>query len=92
MLQGVAIIVSTIIITVYILTYNLLDNNGSISIIEILHITGLTSSKSEARRLVIQRAVKVDEVTIDEPLAKIQIYDGQVLKAGKRKFVKIKVE
>ncbi len=46
----------------------------------------LAPSKSEARRLIEQGAVKLDEKTIDSIEAKVE--EG-ILKVGKRKFVKI---
>ncbi len=51
--------------------------------------TGLASSKAEARRLIEQRGVKIDDVVIDEWKQEIAVRDGTVAQVGKRKFVKI---
>lgn len=50
---------------------------------------GLTPSKSEARRLVEQGGVQVDGVRVLDPGQEIRLTDGMVLKAGKRKFVRV---
>ncbi|HNS32886.1 MAG TPA: tyrosine--tRNA ligase [bacterium] len=66
------------------------DAEGRVSIIELICMAGLASSKSEARRLVIQKAVKLDDRTVEDPSARISVMEGQVLKAGKRKFIRLK--
>ena len=62
---------------------------GGLNIIEVLYQSGLVSSKSEARRLINQRAVKLN----GEPITNIDAVlkkDGEkVLKVGKRKFLKV---
>ena len=64
--------------------------NGKINISELLSITNLVSSKSEARRLISQKAVKIDGKTIEDFNEYISP-DGKIIKVGKRKFGKIKV-
>ena len=56
------------------------------SLTDTLHALGLASSKSEAKRLVSQGAVEVDGVRVTDTLP---IYDGAVVKVGKRKFVRL---
>lgn len=51
----------------------------------------LVSSKSEARRLIEQNAVKIDKAIIDDFKAKICFHDGMILQVGKLKFVKIRI-
>jgi tyrosyl-tRNA synthetase len=68
----------------------ILNPDGEIEIIEILWKKNMVSSKSEARRLISQKAVKVDGVVITDPYQKIKIQDGMIIKIGKRKFYKIK--
>ena len=51
---------------------------------------GLTSSNSEARRLITQGAVTIDEERISDENAKIEIRDGMVIQVGKRRFLKIR--
>ena len=61
-----------------------------LNIVEILYRSGLVTSKSEARRLINQRAVKLN----GEPVTNIDTVlkkDGEkVLKVGKRKFLKLR--
>lgn len=54
---------------------------------------GLTASSSEARRLIEGKAVERDGVKINDPQLKVSLTVGEsfVLKAGKKKFVRIQV-
>ena len=61
------------------------------SIIDLLVETKLASSKSEARRLVQQKAVKFNDEIIDEWDTMVDLRDGVVLQVGKRKFLKLKI-
>lgn len=71
---------------------SLIDNEGKTSIVDILFNSGIVPSKAEARRLIIQKAVKIDNQTVEDPYAKISVRTGQVIKAGKRRFIRIKVK
>lgn len=51
----------------------------------------MASSNSEARRLIQQGAVTLDGERITDPTSNVKIKDGQILKAGKLKFGKIKI-
>ena len=51
----------------------------------------LVSSKSEARRLMEQNAVKIDKAVISDPKADICFHDEMVVQVGKLKFVKIRL-
>lgn len=65
----------------------------SINIVELLEVTGLASSKSEARRLIDQGAVKADGAPIGDYEAEIAANaDGVLLQVGKRRFLRIKVD
>ena len=58
-------------------------------LIDILAQSGLVSSKSEARRLVAQRAVKIGNRVVESEF-EIIIPDGDVvIKVGKRKFLRV---
>jgi tyrosyl-tRNA synthetase len=59
-----------------------------IDIIDILVGSKLASSKSEAKRLIKQGAVDIDNQTITNPQFN-QIKNNSIIKVGKRKFVKI---
>ncbi len=61
----------------------------TLNILDLLVKTKLAHSKSEARRLVIQKGVKIDGKVQDDWRKTIEIKKGLVIKAGKRKFVKI---
>jgi tyrosyl-tRNA synthetase len=50
---------------------------------------GLASSKSEAKRLVEQGGVEIDNEKQDNPSKEIAIEDTIVIKVGKRKFVEV---
>lgn len=65
--------------------------SGEILLVDILLNTGLVSSKSEARRLIRQRGVKLDGSIVEDPEVKIKLKPDIVLQVGKRKFLKLKV-
>jgi tyrosyl-tRNA synthetase len=61
---------------------------GKYSLIELLVDTGLVPSKSEARRLIAQKGVKIDQKPIQDDTVTIGS-KGIILQAGKRKFIRI---
>jgi len=65
---------------------------GSIWIIELLDQANLIGTRSEARRLVQQGGVQIDGEKVTEVDFQVTPQDGMVLKAGKHKFAKIKLE
>jgi tyrosyl-tRNA synthetase len=57
------------------------------SVLDVLEKSGLTDSRSEARRLIQQNAVRLDEQKLDDPHAE---FPGKgVLQVGKRRFIRI---
>lgn len=58
---------------------------------KLLSIAGFVQTSSEARRLFQQGAVTLDGERITDPSAQVVLKDGQVLKAGKLRFGKIKI-
>ncbi len=64
---------------------------GTVWIVKLLVDLGMAPSNGEARRLVQQGGVKIDEVKVDAADAQIELVDGMVVQAGKRKFAKIKL-
>jgi tyrosyl-tRNA synthetase len=70
----------------------LVDAAKEMAVVDIIFNSGLLTSKAEIRRMITQKAVKIENQTIEDPYAKIKIEDGQVLKVGKRKFLRIKVK
>lgn len=61
-----------------------------IQISDLLVELGLASSRSEAKRMVEQGSVYVDEELIQKPNQEIIPMDNMIIKAGKRNFVRIK--
>ena len=57
---------------------------------KLLALANMTSSTSEARRMIKQGAVKIDEVKIEDQDAKVEIVDGMIIKVGKRKFIRLR--
>jgi len=66
-----------------------LDQSKKYQIIELLDDLDMVFSKSEARRLVNQGGVKIDDAKITDERAEIKVRDGMVVNVGKRKFKKI---
>ena len=60
-------------------------------IVKILTTTGLAKSNSEAKRLINQGGIDIDGFTLNE-FSTDKIKDGTVIRAGKKKFLKIKIE
>lgn len=58
-------------------------------IVELLKRAGAATSTSEARRLIEQGAVSIDGAKVSDFNQKIQVVKGSLLKAGKKKFVKL---
>lgn len=64
--------------------------NNKIWLPKLLSIANLTDSTSEARRMIKQGAVKINEKKIEDQDAQIEIEDEMIIKVGKRKFIKIR--
>lgn len=62
-----------------------------ITVVEAVLASGLTKSRSEARRLVLQGAVRINNEVKKDPDARMRFSGGEVLKIGKRHFVKVKI-
>lgn len=61
-----------------------------LGIIDLLMSTGI-KSKNEARRLVEQGGVKIDDEIKNDPKKILEIRDGSILRIGKRKFFRLKI-
>lgn len=59
-----------------------------INILDLIVKMKLASSKSEAKRLVLQKAVKIDEQVQKDWQKSIRIKKGMIVQAGKRRFAK----
>ena len=62
---------------------------GGINVLDLLVKTALCPSKSEARRLVVQGGVSVDDVKVTDPNAVIEIADSVIVKKGKKVYHKV---
>ncbi len=62
---------------------------NEIWIVKLLQLTNLAKSRSDARRLIQQGGVKLDEERIDNVNLKINLNDEYILQVGKRKFVRV---
>ena len=60
-----------------------------LNILDLLTKTKLVSSKSEAKRLILQKGVKIDDRVQEDWKKVIGIQKGMVLQVGKRKFARI---
>jgi tyrosyl-tRNA synthetase len=59
------------------------------NIVELLMWTELVPSKSQARRLVEQGAVKIDDKKVESVDSEIDLSGEKVLQVGKRRFMKV---
>jgi len=64
----------------------------AVGILSLLVLAQLAPSNSEARRLVQQGAVRMNDERVLDPKASITPLDGMILKAGKRGFAKLIVD
>lgn len=60
--------------------------------VRLVMLAGFAPSNSEARRLVTQGAVSLDGVRLEDPAATVAVQSGQVLRVGKRRFGRLRVE
>ncbi len=62
-------------------------DNSEMGLMDLLVATGLAPSKKEAKRLIEQGGVFVDQNKVDDPFQKIDLKSKRLLKVGKRKFL-----
>ena len=65
--------------------------NNPIWIVELLKLVRAVESSSQARRLIQDGAIKIDDEVIKDFNAEVSLKDEQVLKAGKHKIYKFKL-
>lgn len=63
---------------------------GKINIIDLLEKCNLVDSRSDAKRVIQQGGVKINDKKVDDPTAVIKLEKGMVIQVGKRRFAKIK--
>ena len=66
-----------------------LDGSDPQSLPALLEAAGLVASRSEARRLIKQGAVKLKGRRVEDEYVGVAELDGQVLQVGKRRFVRV---
>lgn len=66
-------------------------NNNNQNIIDLLTQTKLAESRTEAKRLIQQGGVSVNDNIVKDTNATIDLVNDQIIKVGKRRFVKIKI-
>ena len=66
----------------------------SIGLAQLMTQTGMTASNGEAVRLITGGAVQIDQQKISDAKLKLELKIGEsfILKAGKKKFIKIRVQ
>ena len=64
-------------------------DKGSVPLVELLQVAGFAASKSEARRNIIGRGVKVDGAVAEDINMSVEIKGETILQFGKNRFVKI---
>ncbi len=69
----------------------LLASDRSLSIAQVLKQTGLTSSTSEALRMIEQGGVRIDGTRIDDKHLMLSIKGPFVVQVGKRKFARVSI-
>lgn len=64
--------------------------NGERNIIDLLELCKLIDSRGDAKRLIAQGGVKIDDKKVDDPNKTIKLKKDMVIQVGKRKFARIK--
>jgi len=64
---------------------------SSVSAADLVMLAGFAQSKSEARRLIHEKGVRLDGRPLSDPLAQLDIRRGVVLQRGKRKFLRLTI-
>jgi tyrosyl-tRNA synthetase len=67
-----------------------LGADGSLGLLELIERLGITRSRGDARRLVVQGAVEVDGATVSDPTLRLAA-GSYLLKAGKRRFARVRL-
>ena len=65
--------------------------DGKVWVVKLIRHCGFAATNGEARRLVSQGGVTLDGAAITDADADLSIKDGQIIRAGKRNFAKIRV-
>ena len=72
------------------LTLSLKDlPGGTIGTVELVLAAGFAESKAEARRLIRQKAVSINDEIVTDEMAQLEVKTGDILRVGKRRFARI---
>ncbi len=63
---------------------------NKINVLDLLMKTGGVPSKQEAKRLILQKGIKINTNIVDDWKTDIELSGGEIIQIGKRKFIKIK--
>jgi tyrosyl-tRNA synthetase len=63
--------------------------NAAKSLLDVMVETGLASSRSDGRRLIEQRGVRLDDEVMEDPNQIVELSDPAVLRVGKRRFLRL---
>lgn len=67
-----------------------LKASKEINAVDLIILSGVASSKSEARRLVDQGAFRINDKVIEDPTSSLNLKGGELVKIGKKSFFRIK--
>ncbi|GGH87302.1 tyrosyl-tRNA synthetase [Pullulanibacillus pueri] len=68
------------------------ENDREVAIVDLLVTIGFFTSKSEARRMIQNGGVRINEVKVQDPKDDIVIERDMIIQVGKRKFMRIVVK
>jgi tyrosyl-tRNA synthetase len=60
-----------------------------VNLLDVMVETGLATSRSDARRLISQRGVRLDDQILEDPNLILSLREPQVLRVGKRRFMRL---
>jgi len=66
--------------------------DGELWIVKIVAATGLVDSNSEARRMIKQGAVTIDDKKYEKINLDLEVKDGMIVQIGKRRYAKLRVK
>ncbi|MEW6244127.1 MAG: tyrosine--tRNA ligase [Bacillota bacterium] len=64
---------------------------GSVRIVRLMVDSGLAASNSEAKRLIAQGAVRVNQDRVSDPDLELRVQEEMIIQVGKRKYVRVTV-
>ena len=67
-------------------------DDGQVGLLKLIVHCGFAGSNSEARRLVLQGGVRLDEEVIKDPTGIVTPQEGMIVQVGKRKFASLTLE